>query len=321
MIVVMDNGGGSAIFGNRGGAGVRGMPGEPAASGPGGFGRFGGFGGQQFSQILLTEIIPMVESGFRTLADREHRAIAGLSMGAGQATAIGAANLDKFAYIAGFSGGGLSRGESAVDPNEFNQKVKVFYLSMGTKENIDRFRQTCEALKKAGINFVSYEAPGTAHEFQTWRKSLHGFAQLLFKDDPNPPAATAAQAPPAVPRAEPASPGPRRGGGRGGFGGPIELGPDDKPAFDDPPAGSMPRKVPHGEVTMVDTTPRRSERVEDNSSTRRPAIRPTAVPRLYLLHVRGDGTIGGVFTKNIIDLWPTPWFGDRESRPTAGPGQ
>ena len=121
-----------------------------ASPGGRGTGR-GGFAGQQFSQILLTEIVPMVESNFRTLTDREHRAIAGLSMGAGQATQIGAANLDKFAYIAGFSGGGLRlEGDSAVDPNEFNKKVKVFYLSMGTKENIDRFRQTCEALKKAG---------------------------------------------------------------------------------------------------------------------------------------------------------------------------
>jgi enterochelin esterase-like enzyme len=331
MIVVMDNGGGSAIFGNRGGAGVRDMPGEPAGGGargpggapagtpnpaggaapqipggrgpgPGGFGRFGGFGGQQFSQILLTEIIPMVESGFRTLADREHRAIAGLSMGAGQATGIGAANLDKFAFIAGFSGGGLRlQGDSAVDPNAFNKQVKVFYLSMGTKENMDRFRQTCEALKKAGINFVSYEAPGTAHEFQTWRKSLHGFAQLLFKDDGSPAspaaqpqaAATTAQAETAPP-GEPTAPPPRRGGGRGGFGGPIELGPDDKPAFDDPPAGFNVRRenVPHGELTMV-------EYDSKTVGTRRKMLIYTPpgysadreYPVLYLLHgIGGDET-------------------------------
>ena len=267
MIVVMDNGGGSALFANRGGPqGGRGMPsasrgGDPnrargpatPPAGPGSSrGGFGGFGGQQFSQILLTEIIPMVESDFRTLTDREHRAIAGLSMGAGQATQIGAANLDKFAYIAGFSGGRLALdGPGAVDPNEFNKKIKVFYLSMGTKENIDRFRQTCEAMKKAGVKHVAYEAPGTAHEFQTWRKSLHGFAQLLFKEDPSisvtPPAA------PAPARGDSASPSARRGGGRGGFGGPIELGPDDKPAFDDPPAGFRDKRqnIPHGELTMI----------------------------------------------------------------------
>jgi enterochelin esterase-like enzyme len=322
MIVVMDNGGGSALFGNRGGAGVRGTPGtspggegargpagaragEPvpaggaAPAGPGG--RGAGFGGQQFSQILLTEIIPMIESDFRTLTDREHRAIAGLSMGAGQATRIGASNLDKFAYIAGFSGGGLRlEGEFAVDSNEFIQKVKVFYLSMGTKENIDRFRQTCESLKGAGIKYVAYEAPGTAHEFQTWRKSLHGFAQLLFKDDPGSPTPTAApaqpagQAQPAAPREEPASPGARRGGGRGGFGGPIELGPDDKPAFSDPPAGFNAKRedVPHGELTMV-------EYDSKTVGTRRKMLIYTPpgysadrkYPVLYLLHgIGGDET-------------------------------
>jgi enterochelin esterase-like enzyme len=315
MIVVMDNGGGSALFGNRGGAGVRGTPGAPPGGGDGargpagartggpapaapggrgaGRGGFGGFGGQQFSRILLTEIIPMVESDFRALTDREHRAIAGLSMGAGQATSIGAGNLDKFASIAGFSGGGLRlEGESAVDPNQFNKMVKVFYLSMGTKENIDRFRQTCEGLKNAGIKFVAYEAPGTAHEFQTWRKSLHGFAQLLFKDDGSP-ASTAAQ-PQTAPPGEPTAPPPRRGGGRGGFGGPIELGPDDKPAFDDPPAGFNAKRenVPHGELTMV-------EYDSKTVGTRRKMLVYTPpgysadrkYPVLYLLHgIGGDET-------------------------------
>ncbi|MBN2131767.1 MAG: hypothetical protein JW741_19865 [Sedimentisphaerales bacterium] len=271
MVVVMDNGGGSALFANRGGA-----------RGGRGFGR-GGFGGQQFSEILLTEIIPMVESNFRVLTDREHRAIAGLSMGAGQATQIGAAHLDEFAYIAGFSGGRIAlEGPGAVDPNEFNKQVKVFYLSMGTKENIDRFRQTCESLRGAGIKLVSYEAPGTAHEFQTWRKSLYGFAQLLFKDDQsNSPAPQA-------------RPGARRGGGRGGFGGAIELGPDDRPAFADPPAGFNAKRgnIPHGELTMV-------EYDSKTVGTRRKMLVYTPpgysadrkYPVLYLLHgIGGDET-------------------------------
>ena len=132
--------------------------------------------------------------------------------------------------------------------------MRVFYLSMGTKENIDRFRQTCEAMKKAGIKYIAYEAPGTAHEFQTWRKSLYGFAQLLFKED-----FSSSLTPPVVPtqptpaRGDLASTGARRGGGRGGFGGPIELGPDDKPAFADPPAGFRTKRenIPHGELTMI----------------------------------------------------------------------
>jgi enterochelin esterase-like enzyme len=211
MIIVMDNGGGSALFagGGRGGpgrggpgagarpAGAPGAPGapggqgapgappatRPAGRGPGGF---GGFGGQQFEQILFTDIIPMTESNYRTLTDRDNRAIAGLSMGAGQAVQIGTKNLDKFAYIAGFSGGGSADVQNGYngamkDAQAFNKRVKVFYLSMGTKENIDNFRKVNAALDTAGIKHVAYEAPGTAHEFQTWRKSLHGFAQLIFQ--------------------------------------------------------------------------------------------------------------------------------------------
>ena len=195
MIIVMDNGGGSALFagGGRGGfGGLGGPPGtQPATAaatqpGRGGRGGFGGPAGQQFEQILLTEIIPMVESNYRTLADRDSRAIAGLSMGAGQAMQIGTKHLDQFAYIAGFSGGGnadVQNGYNGAmrDADTFNRQVKVFYLSMGTKENIDGFRRVHSALDAAGIKHVAYEAPGTAHEFQTWRKSLHGFAQLIFK--------------------------------------------------------------------------------------------------------------------------------------------
>jgi enterochelin esterase-like enzyme len=194
MIIVMDNGGGSALFagGNR--------PGGPAtqpttraagaaASQPaprGGRGGLMGMAGQQFEQILLDDIIPMTESHYRTLNDREHRAIAGLSMGAGQSVQIGTKHLDQFAYIAGFSGGGsadLQNGYNGAmrDAKAFNDQVKVFYLSMGTKENIDNFRKVTGALDAAGIKHVAFEAPGTAHEFQTWRKSIHGFAQLIFQ--------------------------------------------------------------------------------------------------------------------------------------------
>jgi len=199
MIIVMDNGGGSALFagggfGRRGGppgtrpaaAPANTPPGAPATPPAARRGGFGGFLGQQFEQILLTEIIPMVESNYRCLADRESRAIAGLSMGAGQAVQIGTKHLDQFAYIAGFSGGGTADVQNGYngamkDADAFNRQCKVFYLSMGTKENIENFRKVNGALDAAGIRHVAYEAPGTAHEFQTWRKSLHGFAQLIFK--------------------------------------------------------------------------------------------------------------------------------------------
>jgi hypothetical protein len=77
-------------------------------------------------------------------------------------------------------------GKSAVDPDECNKKAKALYLSTGTKANIRRFRQTRATLSKAEIKYVTCEAPGTAHEFQTWRQCLCGFAQPLFnvRDQP-----------------------------------------------------------------------------------------------------------------------------------------
>ena len=67
-------------------------------------------------------------------------------------------------------------------PEEFAKQVEVFYISMGSKEGVGTSRSIREALEQAGVKHVYYEAPGTGHKFQTWRKSLHGFAQLLFKD-------------------------------------------------------------------------------------------------------------------------------------------
>jgi enterochelin esterase-like enzyme len=102
-------------------------------------------------------------------------------------------NLDKFAYIGGFSGAGFLQGGDLkqmyngtwADSASFNQKVKLVYLSIGTAEpermysGIKNFH---EALEKAGIRHVYYESPGTSHEWQTWRRSLRQFASLIFKD-------------------------------------------------------------------------------------------------------------------------------------------
>ena len=176
MIVVMDNGGGSALFVNRGG---------PATAGAPGAGR-GNAANSQFADILVREIIPMVESNYRALTDRANRAIAGLSMGAGQAWQIGTANLDKFAYIGGFSGGATGEPETAyngvmANPKTFNNRVKVLYISIGTEENVQGARTFHQKLDQHGIKHVYFESPGTAHEWQTWRRSLYGFAPLLFR--------------------------------------------------------------------------------------------------------------------------------------------
>jgi enterochelin esterase family protein len=151
--------------------------------------RFANF--NTFERVVTQELVPLIDSEYRTLADRDHRAISGLSMGGFQATSIGFGHTDMFAYIAGFSGVSPVREEEwntaynglFADPAAFSQKIKLLYLSLGTEE-ASRFKMVTEfhdRLTKAGINHVYYESPGTAHEWLTWRRSLHGFAQLLFK--------------------------------------------------------------------------------------------------------------------------------------------
>ncbi|MBN1996118.1 esterase, partial [candidate division KSB1 bacterium] len=139
------------------------------------------------------EIIPMIDREFRTIADREHRAMAGLSMGGFQTFQITLTNLDQFAYIGGFSGAGFLRPGSDIttmyngvwaDVEAFNKKVKLVYVSIGTEEpermyqGVNNFHKE---LEKAGIEHVYYESPGTSHEWLTWRRSLKQFACLLFK--------------------------------------------------------------------------------------------------------------------------------------------
>lgn len=180
MIVVMD----------RGYATDPQRPAVSNASGPGPR----GMSNNVFPEVLVKEIIPMVDSTFRTLSDKAHRAMAGLSMGGFQTFQTTMTNLDKFSYIGGFSGAAfLQQGTDVrkmydgawADPAAFNQKVKLVYLSIGTTEP-ERMYQGVkgfhEALETAGIKHVYYESPGTAHEWQTWRRSLRQFAGLIFKD-------------------------------------------------------------------------------------------------------------------------------------------
>ena len=147
-----------------------------------------------FPEVLVKDIIPMIDKTFRTLTDRDHRAMAGLSMGGFQTFQTTMTNLDKFAYIGGFSGAGfLQQGTDITqlyngawaNAGEFNKKVKVVYLSIGTKEPERMYagvKGFHEALEKAGIKHIYYESPGTAHEWQTWRRSLRQFASLIFKE-------------------------------------------------------------------------------------------------------------------------------------------
>ena len=152
--------------------------GGPQGGRPGGPRRgFGGFNG--FQQVLLQDIIPMVEKNYRVIADTEHRALAGLSMGGMQTHMITMANPTKFAYVGMFSGGTF-RTEELQDATDFKKTNKVLFMSCGSKEYMG-VTEAANDLKALGINAHSYVSPETAHEWQTWRRSLYQFAQLLFK--------------------------------------------------------------------------------------------------------------------------------------------
>lgn len=190
MIVVMEDGGITpGVGGARGGNG-RGAP--PAGAAPATGAARGGAGGRglppmPFVTALVNDVMPTIDKTYRTLPDAQHRAIAGLSLGGTQTYQITQANLDKFSYIGIFSAPfGFPGVETGYDgllkkPDEFAKRVRLFYVSMGSKEGATTGRSIHEELEKAGIKHVYYESPGTAHEFQTWRRSLNGFAQQLFK--------------------------------------------------------------------------------------------------------------------------------------------
>ena len=217
MIVVMET---SAVGGAGGagavpaaGAGRGAAPARAPAAEPG-LAESAVLGAAPYGQLMVNDLIPWVDSNFRTLADKDHRAMAGLSMGGMQTASVTMANLDKFSYIGLFSGGAATgfgpggRGNAApgaapaaapapldlktiysgamADPAEFNKKVKVLFMSFGSEpplENPEGLKRHQEQLIAAGItNSYVYISPGTSHEWQTWRRSLYTFAPLLFKD-------------------------------------------------------------------------------------------------------------------------------------------
>jgi len=174
FIIVMEN---SAIN-LRPGFVPRGAP--PAGASPRGNAR-PMFDFSPFEHALIEDVIPFIDANFRTLADQPYRALAGLSMGGMQTRAIAPAHLDIFSHIGIFSGGSIATNE-IKDLAAFKQKVKVVFVSYGSRENGADGKADVAALRAAGVNSAFYESPNTAHEWQTWRRSLHEFAPLLFKD-------------------------------------------------------------------------------------------------------------------------------------------
>jgi enterochelin esterase-like enzyme len=150
-----------------------------------------------FDEDVTKALIPFVDTTFRTIPDRDHRAMAGLSMGGMQTFVVTFNHLDTFSYIGGFSGaGGMSmRGGpppdlktlyngAMADPAAFSKRVHLLWIGVGTEEpaqmraGIQSFHKLLEDGK---VQHVFYESPGTAHEWQTWRRDLKDFAPRLFK--------------------------------------------------------------------------------------------------------------------------------------------
>jgi len=142
------------------------------------------------SQIYINDLIPFIDKTFRTYTDKEHRAMAGLSRGGFQTCLTVLPNLDKFAWMGTFSGFFGFRGNNTIetayngafkDADAFNKQIKLFYMSIGTEENMGA-KEAADQLINHGIkNIVYFESQGTAHEWLTWRRSLYDFAPRIFK--------------------------------------------------------------------------------------------------------------------------------------------
>ncbi len=156
-----------------------------------------------FEDDLTQALIPFIDANFRTLTDRDHRAMAGLSMGGMQTFHVTFDRLDLFSYIGGFSGASTPQAlggqkldvktaynGAMSDPAAFGKRVHLLWLGVGTDEPArmhEGLLNLHKSLQDAGIQHVFYESPGTAHEWQTWRRDLKEFAPRLFQQDPSKP--------------------------------------------------------------------------------------------------------------------------------------
>ena len=147
-----------------------------------------------FEDDVTQALIPFVDATFRTIPERDQRAMAGLSMGGMQTFQVTLSHLDLFSYIGGFSGAAGLGGQKLdvktahngvfADPAAFAKKVRLLWLGIGTQEPermLAGIRGLHASLTEAGIRHVYYESPGTDHEWQTWRRSLKEFAPRLFR--------------------------------------------------------------------------------------------------------------------------------------------
>lgn len=172
LILVLPNG--NATTNTAGGGGAGGSGGRAAG--------FGGWG-KPFENDLIKDIIPFIEASYSVKADRESRALAGLSMGGGQSLDFGLGNLDTFAWVGGFSSAPNTYPPEQLvpDPDKARKQLKLLYISCGNKDGLIRISQGVHAyLKDKNVPHI-WHVDEHAHDFQHWKKGLYNFSQLLFK--------------------------------------------------------------------------------------------------------------------------------------------
>jgi enterochelin esterase-like enzyme len=138
-----------------------------------------------FEKDLLHDLIPFVEKTYPVKADRESRALAGLSMGGGQSLNFGLGNLGTFAWVGGFSSAPNTRrpADLVKDPAEAARKLRLLYVACGDKDGLFKIsRGVHDMLVENKVPHVYRVIPGGGHDFRVWRSDLYHFAQLLFRE-------------------------------------------------------------------------------------------------------------------------------------------
>ena len=138
----------------------------------------------KFSEALLTEVMPQVESEYRVTKDRNARAIAGLSMGGSESLLTGLNNLDKFSWVGAFSSGGIPENFQKDFPaldEKANQQLHLLWIACGTEDRLITINRNLRAwLKTKNVKMTEIETPGM-HTWMVWRRNLAEFAPLLFR--------------------------------------------------------------------------------------------------------------------------------------------
>lgn len=150
---------------------------------------YAGTGNELFADVVMKDLIPEIDRAYRTLPAREHRAIAGLSMGGGQAMQIGLGHLDRFAYVGSLSGAGARNFDIAssfagvfADGAAFNKRLKLLWIGCGTEDFLYPANQSMhDELDKGGVKHVWFASPGL-HDWQVWRLHFREFATKLFRE-------------------------------------------------------------------------------------------------------------------------------------------